>query len=205
MFASEQIRQILLAAAGLTPAGSLRPWTYCTLLSLLAVTGLRISEALALRTGDITPDGLVVRETKFRKSRLVPIHSTTVAGLERYLDRRRHVAGPCDHVFVSQRARRMTYPTVVSVFLQIVRRIGLHPGPGRRGPRIHDLRHNFAIRALEACPPDRHHVGAHMLALSTYLGHAKICSTYWYLHATPHLLADIADACEQLAQPRRTP
>jgi len=202
VFTPDQLRQLLLAASELTPHGSLRPWTYCTLLSLLAVTGLRISEALALRVGDITADGLVIRQTKFRKSRLVPIHQTTVAGLQRYLDRRRRVAGACDHVFVSLRARPLVYPTVVGVFLALVRDIGLHPGPGERGPRIHDLRHSFAIRALEACPADRHQVGAHMLALSTYLGHAKIASTYWYLHATPHLLADVADACEQFAGTR---
>ncbi len=204
-FTPEQIRQLLLAATELAPQGSLRPWTYCTLLSLLAVTGLRISEALALRMDDVTADGLVIRETKFRKSRLVPIHPTAVAGLQRYLERRRRVAGACDHVFVSLRARPLVYATVVGVFLALVRRIGLHPGPGHRGPRIHDLRHSFAIHALEACPADRHQVGAHMLALSTYLGHAKIASTYWYLHATPHLLADVADACEQFARARSSP
>jgi integrase len=99
-------------------------------------------------------------------------------------------------VFVSLRGRPSIYPTVNAVFLALVRGIGMHPGPGQRGPRIHDLRHTFAVRALEACPTDRLQVAAHMLALSTYMGHAKLASTYWYLHATPHLLADLADACE---------
>jgi integrase len=200
VFTSDQTRQLLVAASELGPTGSLRPWTYCALLSLLTVTGLRISEALGLRLEDITSDGLVIRETKFRKSRLVPLHASSDAGLRQYVIRRSAVAGACDHVFVSLRARPLNYPTVNAVFLALVRRLGLHRGPGHRGPRIHDLRHSFAVRALEACPSDRHRVAAHMLALSTYMGHAKLASTYWYLHATPHLLADVADACESFAE-----
>lgn len=200
VFTADQIRRLLVAAAGLSPAESLRPWTYCTLLSLLAVTGLRISEALMLRMDDVTPDGLVIRETKFRKSRLVPLHASSDAGLREYITRRSRVAGGSDHVFVSLHGRPLIYQTVNAVFLALVRNLGLHPGRGHRGPRIHDLRHSFAVRALEACPVDRLEVTAHMLALSTYMGHAKLVSTYWYLHATPHLLADVADASEGFAQ-----
>ncbi len=204
IFTPDQIRRLLLAAAQLPPCGSLRPWTYSTLFSLLAVTGLRISEALALRIDDVTEDGLLIRETKFRKSRLVPLHTSSDAGLRGYLARRSKVAGGCDHVFVSLRSKPLTYPVVNAVFLSLVRGIGLHAGPGHRGPRIHDLRHTFAVRALEASSADRLQVASHMLALSTYMGHAKVESTYWYLHATPHLLADIADACETFAG-RKTP
>jgi integrase len=200
VYTPEQIRQLLVAAAHLAPTGSLRPWTYCTLLALLAVTGLRISEALALRISDVTPEGLLIRETKFRKRRLVPLHASADAGLRDYLMRRSRVAGGCDHVFVSLRARPLSYPTVNAVFLALVRGIGLHPGPGHRGPRIHDMRHTFALRALEACSTDRLQVATHMLALSTYLGHAKLESTYWYLHTTPHLLVSSADVCERFAQ-----
>jgi len=183
----------------LPPAGSLRPWTYCTLFSLLAVTGMRISEALALRFDDITPDGLLIRKTKFQKSRLVPLHPTTQAGLERYLQRRRHFGGDDDHVFISLRYRPPHYTTVLATFLQAVRDIGLHPGPGQRGPRLHDLRHSWAVAALEACPFGHDQVNQHVLGVSTYLGHAKLASTYVYLHTTPHLLADIAARCEQVA------
>lgn len=200
VFSADQTRRLLVAASELLPSGSLRPWTYCTLFSLLAVTGLRISEALALRLDDITADGLVIRETKFRKSRLVPLHPSSDTALRDYVARRAAVAGACDHVFVSLRSRPLFYQTVNAVFLAIVRRLGLHPGPGHRGPRIHDLRHSFAVRALESSPLDRHRVAAHMLALSTYMGHAKLVSTYWYLHATPHLLADVSDACEGFVQ-----
>jgi integrase len=179
LFTQAQLHQLLQAAAQLPPPGSLRPWTYCALFSLLAVTGLRISEALRLRLDDLTADGLTVHESKFRKSRLVPLHPSAEAGLARYLDRRRRFAGADDHVFVSLRGRTLSYPTVNAVFLALVRRIGLHPGPGHRGPRIHDLRHGFAVRALEACPPERQRSTQHMLALATYLGHAKLVSTYW--------------------------
>lgn len=200
LFTPGQLRQLLERAARLGPAGSLRPWTYCTLFSLLAVTGLRISEALALRGEDLTADGLLVRESKFRKSRLVPLHATASAGLARYLDRRRQVGGADAHVFVSLRGRALTYPTVNAVFLALVRELGLHPGAGRRGPRLHDLRHTFAVRALEACPFGRDQVEPHMLALATYMGHAKLVSSYWYLRATPQMLSDIADACERTLQ-----
>jgi integrase/recombinase XerD len=195
----KQLNRLLVAAARLPPVNSLRPWTYCTMFSLLAVTGLRISEVLGLRLSDITPDGLVIRETKFRKNRLVPLHPSAVAGLEAYL-RRRRVAGGDDHVFVSLRGRTPSYPGVNAVFLSLVRNLGLHPGPGRRGTRIHDLRHGFAVRALENCGATRKRIDQHMLALSTYMGHARLESTYWYLHATPVLLTDVADTAEAFAQ-----
>ncbi len=195
-----QLNRLLVAAARLPPVDSLRPWTYCTMFSLLAVTGLRISEALGLRLSDITHDGLMIRETKFRKNRLVPLHPSAVTGLEKYLRRRRRVAGGDDHVFVSLRGRALSYPTVNAVFLCLVRSLGLHPGPRLRGTRIHDLRHGFAVRALEKCGATRTRVDQHMLALSTYLGHAKLESTYWYLHATPVLLSAVADTAEAFAQ-----
>jgi integrase len=198
IFSEEQLKDLLTRASGLPPVGSLRPWTYCTLFSLLAVTGLRISEALALRLSDITPDGLLIRESKFRKNRLVPLHPTAAAGLARYLDRRRAAAH--DHVFVSLRGTGIKYTVVNTTFLRLVRAMGIHPGPGCRGPRIHDLRHGFAVRVLEACPNSKNTVDARMLALSTYMGHGRIDSTYWYLHATPTLLAGISEANERFME-----
>jgi integrase/recombinase XerD len=191
---------LLDSAAQLQPAGSLRPSTYCTLLSLLVVTGMRISEALALRLDDLTGDGLVIRQTKYRKSRLLPLHPSTEVGLAQYLERRVHLGGGDDHLFISLRRRALTYPTVVATFLALVRELGLHPGPGHRGPRLHDLRHTWAVRALERCPPSYEHVGRHLLATMTYLGHAKLASTYVYLHTTPQLLAGIAECCERHLQ-----
>ena len=191
-----QLNALLQRAARLPPPQSLRPWTYCTLFSLLAVTGLRISEALALTLDDVTADGLVIRKTKFQKSRLVPLHPSAAAGLARYLDRRGHASD--DHVFLSSRGTPPRYPTVIAIFLRLVRAIGVHPGPGHHGPRIHDLRHQFAIRVLEAGPATRDGVDARMLALSTYMGHGRLDSTYWYLHATPHVLTGICETTERL-------
>jgi integrase len=195
IFTATQLRELLVSATKLAPLNSIRPWTYCTLFSLLAVTGLRISEALNLRLKDVTPDGLQIRETKFRKSRLVPLHPSAATGLERYLERRGAVAD--DHVFVLPHGRGIQYSTVVAVFLRLVRSIGIHPGPGLRGPRIHDLRHSFAVRVLESSSRARPiEIEAHMMALSTYMGHAELASTYWYIHATPQMLIDIADISE---------
>lgn len=199
IFDADQIQRILHYAAALPPTGSLRPWTYCTLFSLLAVTGTRISEALALRLEDLTPDGLVIRKTKFQKSRILPLHPSAQAGLERYLQRRRCTGATDDHVFISLRGGPLQHPVVVATFLQAVRALGLHPGPGHRGPRLHDLRHSWAVAALEASPYGYDQVTQHVLAVSTYLGHAKLVSTYVYLHTTPQLLADIAARCEQVA------
>jgi integrase len=141
IFSPREIRALLEAAAALGPRHSLRPRAYVTLLGLIAATGLRISEALALRLGDITSAGLIIRETKFRKSRLVPLHATTRAALEAYLRVRAKHAGGDDAVFLSEWGTRMSYSTVITTFLSLVRQIGIHPGPGKPGPRIHDLRH----------------------------------------------------------------
>ena len=193
------MKELVRRAWRLSPHGSLRPWTYATLFSLLAVTGLRISEALNLRLDAVTSDGLVIRETKFRKSRLVPLHPSATAGLARYLDRRRSLATD-DYVFVSLRGTGIQYPVVVTTFLRLVRGMGIHPGPGCHGPRIHDLRHSFAVRVLESCPESRYAIDANMLALSTYMGHGQIDSTYWYLHATTHLLTGVSEAAENFSK-----
>ncbi len=204
IFNADQIRQVLEYAAQLPPVGSLRPWTYCTLFSLLAVTGMRISEALALRFEDVTPEGLLIQKTKFQKSRLLPLHLSAQVGLDRYLQRRQCFGGHDDHIFISLRQQPLCYPTVVATFLQTVRAIGLHPGPGQRGPRLHDLRHSWAVNALEACPYGHDQANQHILAVSTYLGHAKLASTYVYLHTSPQLLTDIVARCEQVAEEART-
>ncbi len=198
LFSPEELRQLLEATAHLRPKASLRPRTYYTLFGLLAATGLRISEAMHLMLDDITTDGLVVRMTKFRKSRLVPLHATTRAALGRYLKQRQAVAGSDDHVFISRKGHALTYRMINGAFHYLLRSVDLHLKPGQRPPRIHDLRHLFAVRALESCTGGRDCVARHILALSTYLGHAHVADTYWYLQMTPHLMTGIADACEML-------
>lgn len=199
IFTAKEIRALLEAAAELGPRGSLRPRVYAMLLGLIAATGLRISEALRLQLSNVTSAGLVVLNTKFRKSRLVPLHDTTRQALDRYLAARAKVAGADASVFLSERGTRLAYGTAITTFLGLVRGLGIHPGPGKRGPRIHDLRHTFAVRSLEQCAGNSRAVDRHMLALSTYLGHAHIVDTYWYLQATPRLLADVAAQSETLA------
>jgi integrase len=202
IFTQTQIHQLLEHAARLLPLDSLRPWTYCTLFSLLAVTGMRVSEALALRFEDVTADGLLIRNAKFRKSHLLPLHPSAQAGLERYLQRRRRLGGNDDHVFISLRNRVLHYQTVRDTFQALICEMGLQSDPGRQSPRprIHDLRHSWAVRALEACPPGYDYVRQQTLAVSTYLGHTKPSSTFVYLHTTAQLLADIADRSERFAQ-----
>lgn len=198
IFTPVEIGLLLRAAGQLTPIGSIRPVTYTALFSLLAATGLRISEALKLRLPDISEDGLVIRETKFQKSRLVPIHDTVRRGLQRYLTARKLTGTQDPTVFVSSRGVSLPYPTVNRTFLRLVRSIGLRKGPGCGGCHIHDLRHTFAVRSLEQCGSDRKAISRHMTALSTYLGHAHVSDTYWYLQATPKLLGDVALAAEAL-------
>lgn len=193
-----EIRLLLDAAAQLTPKGSLRPVTYVTLLSLLVSTGIRISEALSLQLDDLACDGLVIRQTKFRKSRLVPLHATAREGLGRYISRRKQAGRDDDSLFISMWGTRLAYPTVVATFLKLTRSIGLRGEPGTPGPCLHDFRHTFAVRSLEACNGGKDEIARHMLALSTCLGHAHVSDTYYYLQATPKLLEETARAGEAL-------
>jgi integrase len=190
-----EIGRLLLAATQLPPPGSLRAHTYTTLISLLAATGLRISEALGLLVSDITPNGLLIRKTKFQKTRLVPLHETTVAGLRRYLTRRRRMPSGAEQVFISNSGQPLAYPAVHHVFRLLLKAANLLPSRGR-APRLHELRHTFAVRALESSPSGRQRIGQHMVALATYLGHVNIDATYWYLETTPDLLREIAAAGE---------
>ena len=185
---------------GSGPVGTLRPLAYQTLLGLLAVTGMRISEVLALRFADITSEGLVIAQTKFRKRRLVTLHPTAWSALHRYLNVRQRVKTNDDHVFISQRGTKFSYPTVAETFQALLDTAGISERTNTHRPRLHDFRHRFAVKALEACPDSREHVARHMLALSTYLGHTRLESTYWYLETTPQLMADIVTACETFRQ-----
>jgi len=192
---AEHIRQ-LVDAASRSGYRTLRRATYSTLFSLLACTGLRVSEAIRLRFYDLTPDGLVIRGTKFRKSRLVPLHETAQAGLERYLQERRPYAPFNDHVFVSLRRKPLLAHDVDTAFCTAVKQAGLPLGPRGARPTPHSLRHSFAVRALQTCPDGRDAITKHMLSLSTYLGHSTVANTYWYLEAVPDLMREIADRAE---------
>jgi integrase len=200
IYSPDEIGRLLAAASRLPATWPLRPQVFTTLFGLLASTGLRVSEALGLRFGDVTRDGLVIRKTKFNKTRLVPLHETATSALARYLDLRRRRSTVTDHVFVSPKGDQLPLSTVHKWFLRLARETGLRSGPGTPGPRLHDLRHTFAVRALEACPHDGSPVGWRVRALSTYLGHRNLADTCWYLHATPDLLRGVADACERFLE-----
>ena len=167
--------------------------THETLLGLLAATGMRVGEALRLESGDIDQDNavIVIRQSKFGKSRLVPILPDTLAALDRYVntrDRLLRVERTTTRLFTSVRGTEVIYPVVQQVFRNLCDngRIGVD-APHR--PRVHDLRHTFAVTVLTSWYRNGDNIEARLPALSTYLGHRDPRSTYWYLSAAPELLA----------------
>ena len=198
IWTAEEIALLMDTTALLGQPGAIRPLIYQTLFGLLAATGLRISKALALRVRNIGEDGLVILATKFRKNRLVPIHDSTRRALDDWL--LMHSGHPDASVFRSNAGTGPAYSTVVAIFLQLTRAVGLRGAPGTPGPRIHDLRHSFAARSLQQCGSDAAAVARHITGLRTYLGHAHVSDTFWYLQATPTLMAGIAEASEALHQ-----
>ena len=192
LYTEDEVRRLIAVARRLPSATGLRPATYATLLGLLAVTGLRISEALALNRVDV--DGaeavLTIRRTKFGKSRLVPVHPSTHRALGRYARRRDRVypKPTTESFFVSERGARLTEWTVRYTFNRLSRRIGLRGPADRRGPRLHDFRHRLAVNTLLRWYRAGVDVERHLPALSTYLGHGHVGDTYWYLSAVPELL-----------------
>ncbi len=197
IFDPSQIAAILEEARQLPPAGAIVGQTYACLFALLVATGMRISEGLALQLDDITPDGLIVRQGKGGKSRLLPIHPSTRQALTQYMAIRQGAICKTNDLFISRRGRAPSKLRAHVVFVEILRKLGLRPQEiGTPGPRLHDLRHTFAVRSLEQCPHDRSAVANHIVALSTYLGHTSIAHTYWYLEATPVLMQAIAVASE---------
>ena len=192
----EDTQKILTAALSVLPADTIAPLTWHYMFGLVAATGLRIGEARALTLSDITPDGLIVRGTKFGKSRMVALHPTTRDALNRYLEVRCRENTQDRHLFVLGTGRSPGKTRVSTVFLRLAEQTGIREPGAKRGPSPHSLRHSFAVRSLENLEPGAD-PGRHMLALATYLGHVDIAATYWYLEATPALLRGIAEAAEQ--------
>lgn len=157
-----------------------------------------------MRLADLTSDGLIVRETKFRKTRLLALHDSTRGALNRYLEIRKPECRFDDHLFILSTGKPLDKSTAGEVFFKLAYQTGLRGTRSEPGPTLHDLRHTFAVRSLEkAIATDSDCVNRHILALSTYLGHVNVSSTYWYLEATPTLLRQIAEAAEN-AQTRRS-
>lgn len=202
VYTNDELRSALREARELSPRGGLRPVAVQTVLGLLACTGLRVSEALNLRRDDVELDtGLIhVRMTKFRKSRLVPLHSSAVCELRRYAAFRDQLAPSSsnDVFFVVDDGVALSYSKLRTAFRRIRIRLGWENCAGRR-PRLHDLRHTFACRRLLRWYEEDVDVDAHLLDLSTYLGHAKVTDTYWYLSGFPELMDLIAQRFERFA------
>ena len=180
------------AGKKLPPPKGLRAQTYSTLIGLIAVTGMRMSEPIGLDRNDVNlKEGvLTVRKTKFGKSRLVPLHPSTTDKLCEYARLRdRLCPNPQSPSFlVSERGTRLTDCTVRRWFVIMSRKIGLRGPKDSHGPRLHDLRHGFAIKTLLNWYRAGVDVDQHMPVLATYLGHRHVADTYWYISAAPELL-----------------
>jgi integrase len=204
LYSPREIEQLLAATDRLWPSYSLRRLVYRTLFGLLACTGLRISEALNLNIADVDLEHGVLRieKTKFKKSRLVPLHPTTVRALRRYVQARakQQPLRSDSPFFVNERGNRPAYDAVAKTFRRLRDMLGWKKGNGEcPRPRIHDLRHTFACRKLLAWYRQGKNVHNLIVALSTYLGHSNVTNTYWYLSATPELLAIAGGRFERFA------
>ena len=193
IYSRQDVCRIMAAARQLGPAGSLRPVVVANLIGLLYTTGLRIGEALSLTLRDIDLKRRVieVREGKFSKSRYAPISPSTTRQLTKYLRQRRDAGfstAPTAPVFLNIIGNRHGHPGFVTLFLELLRSIGLRGPKGQRGPRIHDLRHTFAVHRLLAWYRQGANLAAKLPLLSTYLGHSTITGTEIYLQATAQLL-----------------
>lgn len=195
LFSKAQIRQLLQAARRLEPES----WatTMATLVGLLAATGIRPGEAYRLNRGDVDLSGrrLAVTHSKLDRSRLLPLHPTTVAALRGYLRTRDALARRGEDAFFLSRAGRARIESGQAsvAFRETLRSVSITVPPGRRPPRLYDLRHSFAVRTII----DWHKAGVdvqrQLPVLSAYLGHLVPAHTYWYLEASPELLAIVAE------------
>ena len=201
LYTDEEIRSLLNAALRLAPSNGLRPWTYHCLFGILAVAGLRISEALSLRLHDVDlQDGvLTIHHTKFGKSRLVPIHISTQQILARYAFRRDQLLGRMmpRNFLVTDRGRALKFTSVRETFYKLSRQIGIRGPIDHHGPRLHDFRHRFALKTLVSWYRSGQNVEQRLPILSTYLGHAHVTDTYWYLSLCPELMGHAAARLER--------
>jgi integrase/recombinase XerD len=190
LYSAQEIAALVAAAGTLSPP--MRAATCQTLISLLAATGLRISEALTLSRGDVDLDAGVLKVTgKYGKIRLIPLHPTMTSALARYAaSRDRHCPRPQAGTFFLATTGRALHPNIArATYWQILDRAGIHAPPGRPRPRLHDLRHSFAVASYLRWYRAGADMNAMAPALSDYLGHRCPSDTYWYLTAAPELLA----------------
>lgn len=193
IYSNDEIQALLCAAANLIPQDSLRGLTLQTLLGLLYSTGLRISEALDLNLGHFYLDEqrLFIAKGKFRKARWVPMSESTTEALSGYLELRLKIK-PClpeSPLLLNLRQHRLRYSTVNHCFHDLLNQCGIHCHKGR--PRLHDLRHTFAVYRLLGWYRDGKDINPRLAWLATYMGHVDITSTQVYLHPTAELLEQV--------------
>jgi integrase/recombinase XerD len=192
LYSNLEIQKLLKAAKARPSVDPLRPWTYYCLFGLLAVTGLRLSEALNLQNEDMSwSEGiLTIKGAKFGKSRLVPLHRSTCKVLADYVRRRdnRFGARANGSFLVNKNGNRLDKGEVHRAFYLLSRQIGLRAVNASHGPRLHDFRHRFAAETLLRWYRNGEDPKRRLPILSTYLGHAHVTDTYWYLTGTPELL-----------------
>ena len=199
LYSEDEVAALVTAALSLRKG--YRVLTFQTLIGLLAATGMRIGEALALDRDDVdmTQGVLTIRMSKFGKSRELPVHPSTIEALRRYLSHRDrpYSAANVPAVFVSNAGVRLSYPNVQLTFQQLLQRAGITKRSAACRPRIHDLRHRFAIQTMLDAYRHGENAEAKLAVLSTYLGHVNPKATYWYLSAAPELLQLAADRLQR--------
>lgn len=205
VYSPVEVQTLLEACAQLWPRQGLRPRTYRTLFGLLFATGLRVSEALGLDDADVDlADGvLTVRHGKLGKRRLVPLHSTALAPLRRYVLDRDRVAPSAPAFFRTENQARVSYTAVRMTFGLLRRRLGWTAQKRSRRPRLHDARHTFAVGCLMRWYREGIHPDRRIAHLATYLGHIEVRDTYWYLSAVPELSALASERFERFADSAR--
>jgi integrase/recombinase XerD len=204
VYSDREISDLLRAAAGLEPAGGLRPHCYATLLGLIACTGLRITETLSLTCGDVDlfRGVLTVRAGKRGRTRLVPLHPTALAPLRAYAnDRvcRFGWPGPGEAFFRTDLSDRISYNAANHAFTVLRRQLGWTADGRARVPRVHDLRHRMVVRRIQAWHAQGADVDRKIPVLATYLGHTEVRHVYWYMSAVPELMSIIACRFEEFA------
>jgi integrase len=209
IYSEQEIVDLLVAARNLgSYIPGLRGATYETLFGLIASTGLRVSEAVHLLDIDVDLKSgtLTIRKTKFAKSRHVPLHTSTIAAMQRYRAlRNSHIEVTDDTpFFIGTRGRHLGHGLnlrqVHRVFIGLRNQLGWLNRGAHNGPRIHDLRHTFVVRRVLLWQAKGLDVDQQMLALSTYVGHTNVTNTYWYLTGIPQLMAVAAEKFESFTQ-----
>jgi len=204
IYSDEEIEALLAAAGQLRPSGGLRPATYETLFGLLAATGMRISEALRLERADVLLEHgmLVVRQSKYRKSRLVPLHATTITALRCYARQRDKFLPVAmdNNFFLSPWGRALKIWNAEETFCNLRRQLGWIARGDYPEPRIHDLRHTFITNCLLRWYRHKINVDNAIVSLSTYVGHVRVTDTYWYVSTVPELMASVSERFERYAR-----